>query len=258
MSKSDFDGLNSDDADARLTHEGLSHEGFGDRDLGAVERFGEKPNWRRVLVGTLVLIGSVGGAAYWAGGREVNDGGRSLDTVRQTQAALAPGVSSGTDGDRESSSNAAGPIGHAVTLVAQAPDQVGPVDNKPRPSVSFFEPIEGQTVGSTMQVRGMAKSVPEARHLWLVTSRAAATGFWPKERIELGQEGIFEMQVWDFGDDGQFSICLMATDAVETRRFEDWLSVGDRDGVWPALERNRARGVTLGCQELKLDKRLDH
>lgn len=256
MSKSDFDGLNSDDADARLTHEGLSHEGFGDREFGAVERFGEKPSWQRALVGTLVLIGSVGGAAYWVGGREVNDSDRTLDMVRQTRAALAPGVVSGANTDVGSSSDAAGAVGHAVTLVAQVPGQAGAVDNKPRSSVSFFAPIEGQTVGSTMRVRGMAKNVPEARHLWLVTSRELASGFWPKERIELGQDGIFDMQVWDFGDDGPFSICLMSTDAVETRRFEEWLSAGDRDDFWPAISRD-PRSVTLGCQELKLDKRLD-
>ena len=74
----------------------------------------------------------------------------------------------------------------------------------------------------------------------------------------MAADGKFEMQVWDFGDDGPVSICLMATDAVDTRRFNEWLLAGDRDDFWPALTQDRARSTTLGCQDVKLDKQLNH
>jgi hypothetical protein len=256
MSKSDFERLSSEDVDARLTHEGLTHEGFGEP-----ETFAEKISWGRVLSGAVVLIASVGGAAYWAGGRSIDAISSRATSFQQSQAALVP-AEMANDADRA-------PLEHAVAaqpviLVEAVPEESPPRESLPggvaprRTSVSFMEPLEGSTVSSTMLVQGMARNVPEAKHLWLVTRRDASAGFWPKERIELAADGKFEMQIWDFGDDGQFSICLLATDAVDTRRFNDWLLAGDRDDLWPALAQDRARSTTLGCQDVKLDKELNH
>lgn len=253
MSKSDFERLIAEDADARLTHEGLSHEGFSEP-----EAFADKITWGRVLSGALVLIASVGGAAYWAGGRSVDpDGPRA--NFQQSQAALVPAAAEELADERADDTPlaAVGPL--PVTLVPVAREEALPGGvARQRTSVSFTDPVEASTVSSTILVQGMARNVPEAKHLWLVTRREAEAGFWPKERIELDADGKFEMQIWDFGDDGPFSICLMATDAVDTRRFNDWLLAGDRDDLWPALAPDRARSTTLGCQDVKLDKQLNH
>lgn len=249
MSKSEFERLSSEDVDARLTHEGLTHEGFEEP-----QTLAEKISWGRVFAGSLVLIASVGGAAYWAGGRSVDAISSRATSFQQSQAALAPADVAAAERAPLEQGAAAQP----VTLVAAVEDDSLPGGVAPqRPSVSFTEPIEGSTVSSTMLVQGMARNVPEAKHLWLVTRREAAAGFWPKERIELAADGKFEMQIWDFGDDGQVSICLMATDALDTRRFNEWLLAGDRDDLWPALAQDRTRSLTLGCQDVTLDKELN-
>lgn len=259
MSKSDFARLISEDADSRLTHDAVVHEGAVISDgLSGPESFADRLSWTRVLIGATVLIASVGGAAYWAGGHST-DSGSTRTAFQQSQAALVPAAAAqvmpgGVDIEQMPHEREAQP----ETLVVVAPDESLPGGVRPqRPSISFMEPLEGSTVSSTMLVQGMARNIPEAKHLWLVTRREAAAGFWPKERIELAADGKFEMQIWDFGDDGAFSICLLATDAVDTRRFNEWLLAGDRDDLWPALAQDRARSTTLGCQDVKLDKGLN-
>lgn len=253
MSKSDFERFGAEDVDARLTHEGLTHEG-----VSPPEAPSEKVNWRRVVAGTLVLIASVGGVSYWAGVRSDDLRERARQqALQQSRAALEPAVAAEVVDIPEMADDAV--RRQPVTLVGAMPEESLPGSTMTkRTSVSFMEPIEGTTVSSMMLVQGMARNVPEAKHLWLVIKRDAVGGFWPKERIELAEDGKFEMQLWDFGEDGPFSICLVATDAIDTSRFNDWLLAGDRDGVWSPLPLERARSTTLGCQELKLDKQLNH
>lgn len=252
MSKSDFERYGADDIDARLTHEGLTHE-----DVSPPEPTFEKVNWRRVIAGTLVLVASVGGISYWVGVRSDDLRERSRQqTLQQSRAALEPAAAAEIVEVPAVAEEVIREL--PVTLVGAIPEESLPSTASKRIGVSFMEPIEGTTVSSMMLVQGMARNVPEAKHLWLVTKRDAAGGFWPKERIELAEDGKFEMQIWDFGQDGPFSICLLATDAIDTSRFNDWLLAGDRDGVWSPLPLDRARGTTLGCQQVKLDKQLNH
>lgn len=244
MSKSDFERLVAEDNEAqRLTHEGLTTPQFVAEHMG----------WGQVISGALALIAAVGGAAYWAGGKSMRHDNQS--SIRQTHAALAPanGADIEASDDIDPASAMANRIEYVPALPVDPPADMAPTQ---RTSVSFMLPIEGATVGATLLVRGMAKGVGEGKQLWLATQRDASIGIFPKERIELAADGRFEMQIWDFGDNGPFSICLLASDADDSRRFEEYLAAGDRDDEWPALTLERAHTMTLGCQEAKLDKRL--
>lgn len=240
MSKSDFERLVAEDNEAqRLTHEGLTKPQF----------VAENMSWRQVLSGALALIAAVGGAAYWAGGKSMRQDGSN--SIRQTHAALAPAHAAVDDIDPVN--EMANRIEYVPALPVDPPADMAPTQ---RTSVSFMLPIEGATVGATLLVRGMVSGVAEGKQLWLATQRTPNAGIWPKERIEPAADGRFEMQIWDFGENGPFSICLLASDADDTRRFDEWLAAGDRDDEWPALTLERAHTTTLGCQEAKLDKRL--
>jgi hypothetical protein len=125
-----------------------------------------------------------------------------------------------------------------------------------RSSLSFSDPAPNATVGATLTVRGVVSGVPAGKHLWLITQREGQAGFWPKERVVPDAEGTFEQQTWDYGPDGYLSICLLATTDADTARFDEWLAVGDRDDVWPSLQSTTSKSTVLGCQEVKLDKRM--
>lgn len=243
MSKSDYERLVAEENDAqRLTHEGLTTPQF----------VAESMSWGQVISGALALIAAVGGAAYWAGGKTMR---QNSSSIHQTQAALAPahGAELSPNDDIDPASAMANRIEYAPALPVDPPADMAPTQ---RTSVSFMLPIEGATVGATLLVRGMAKGVAEGKQLWLATQRDTSAGIWPKQRVELAADGRFEMQVWDFGENGPFSICLLASDADDTRRFDEWLAAGDRDDEWPALALDRSHTTTLGCQAAKLDKRL--
>jgi hypothetical protein len=244
MTHLDSEHLVTDTSDARLTHDGLSHSG-----VHVANPIVAKLSWVHVVLGTAVVAASVGVAIYWVSARSVVAGSPE-STVQQSRAALEP-LAEGVVPEPALQFEPPAAGNHVVLEAVE----FRPVTEQ-RPSVSFTEPLEGSTVGSTLQVQGMVQNVSDAKHLWLVTRRDAG-GIWPKERIEPSSEGRFKLQIWDFGDNGPLSICLLATDATDTRRFNDWLLVGDRDDIWPALAEDHSRSNMLGCLEVKFNRRFD-
>lgn len=217
------------------------------------EPFSSQVTLGRMALGALAVMISVGGAIFWANrSRTLISGDEAQNHQSVTLAALPQKPMQPIDIQRL-------PVGAqksvqpGPTPVAQTPLLEAPALVKERMSVSFFEPNEGTLVGSTWLVRGMAKGVPEDKHLWLVTRREPEMGFWPRERLTLGTDGAFEQQIWDHGSRGPVSICLLATSVVDTLRFNEWLLAGDRDDVWPTLHQVEGRSTMLGCQDVQMD-----
>jgi hypothetical protein len=208
----------------------------------------------RVVIGALAVFVSVGGAIFWANRSRTLISSDEPNSSHQsvTLAALPQEAMQATHIQQLPAQARA----QAPEAIRQAPLLDAPTLVKERMSVSFSAPGEGATVGSTWLVRGMAKGIPEGKHLWLVTQREPEMGFWPRERLTLGADGAFEQQVWDQGEQGPVSICLLATTGVDTLRFNAWLSTGDRDDVWPALHQVDGRSTMLGCQDVKMDPNL--
>lgn len=189
----------------------------------------------RVLVGALALVVSVAGAAYWAGGKSVRIEGEPKPPERVVQSE------NGQRGNDPSSRQ-------TVTLAAM------PQMLAPRAKVEYLVPAKGATVEPTVLVRGVVTGVADEQHLWIITQRAASDGVWPKAQVTTDANGMFEQQIWDFGNDGVMSICVLATDSEVTARFDAWLAKGDRDDEWPALKLDSARSTSLGCQQVNLTK----
>lgn len=240
MSKSDLERSDSDEAHPQP----LIYE----------EPFATHMTVGRVILGALAVLISVGGGVFWANRNRTlisneapNSNRQSVTLAARPQQQLPPAdiqkIPSGTDKQL--------PIAQAQAL--ESPLLEAPMLVKEHMSVSFTAPAEGAVVGSTWLVRGIVKGVPPGKHLWLVTRREPEMGFWPRERLTLGSDGAFEQQIWDQGERGPLSICLLATNAADTMRFNNWLLAGDRDDVWPALYQVEGRSTMLGCQDVKMD-----
>jgi hypothetical protein len=205
----------------------------------------------RVVLGAFAVLTSVGGAVFWANrnrtlisNEELGQRHESVTLAALPQQPLA---------QAEIQEVPAGPPAQRAEALPVSPMLEAPALVKDRMSVSFTAPAEGATVGSTWLVRGMARGIPEGKQLWLVTQREPELGFWPRELLTLGADGSFEQQVWDQGTRGPLSICLLATNTTDTMRFNDWLLVGDRDDIWPALHQIEGRSTMLGCQDIQMD-----
>lgn len=195
--------------------------------------------WERVTMAVLAF----GALAFWVWGKNLSSNLERAANERALEQLQPP---AGFSLDHPET------VSFAVLPLAQYPA------TSSRPSLSFVEPAPDATVGATLTVQGMVRGVSEGKHLWLITRRDAQTGFWPKERIRPDAEGRFEQTTWDYGPDGRMSICVLATTPEDTLRFDEWLSVGDRDDIWPSLEPIASRSTVLGCQDVKLDKHLSH
>lgn len=204
----------------------------------------------RVVLGGLAVLISVGGAVLWTNRNRSSITGEEASRAHQsvTLAAMPQPSPQYADIQRQPSEPQPEPAPVVRTPMLEAPMLV-----KERMSVTFTAPAEGATVGSTWLVRGMANGIPEGKQLWLVTRREPEMGFWPRELLTLGADGAFEQQVWDQGAQGPLSICLLATTAADTARFNSWLLAGDRNDVWPALHQVEGRSTMLGCQDVKMD-----
>ncbi len=240
MSKSDLERSDSDEAHPQP----LIYE----------EPFASHMTLGRLVLGTLAVLISAGGAVFWANrnrtlisNAEPNQNHQSVTLAALPQQQELPRTEIQPFPGRTPKQPAMQPAS------PQSPMLEAPALVKERMSVSFSSPVEGAVVGSTWLVRGMANGIPEGKHLWLVTRREPEMGFWPRELLTLGADGAFEQQVWDQGAQGPLSICLLATNASDTMRFNEWLLAGDRDDVWPALHQVEGRSTMLGCQDVKMD-----
>lgn len=193
-------------------------------------------HWDRVTLATLAL----GAVAFGVWGQQ-----RSAELERAAAVAQANFGKSTIASEQ-----------HPQTVALAALPQPAWAGVVARTSLSFSDPAPAATVGATLTVRGVVAGASDGKHLWLITRREGQSGFWPKERIEPNADGHFEQQTWDYGPDGDLSICVLSTTAEDTARFDEWLAVGYRDDEWPSLQSTTSRSTVLGCQEVKLDHRL--
>ena len=97
-------------------------------------------------------------------------------------------------------------------------------------------PSDGDTVGTRIALRGGARDVPEAHHLWIATRVDPGGLLWPKDtEIMLDQNGHFDVHVYEGGNSPRLYITLLLVTAAVSNDFDRWIEEGSRTGHYPGV-----------------------
>lgn len=119
-------------------------------------------------------------------------------------------------------------------------------------------PNDGDTVGARIALRGGARDVPEAHHLWIASRVNPGGLLWPKDtEIVLDQEGHFDVYIYEGGNAARFYVVLLLVTAAVGADFDRWIEEGSRTGHYPGLRPPPDSSVELASVFLHRDPSSD-